>query len=97
MSSQAEKDYQREWRKKNLERKRDLIRIYRLSEEYKLKERIRSKTYRIAAALKDKCYSCHKKENLELHHNSYEVTDFIILCTDCHNSVHTGDKNKRWD
>jgi hypothetical protein len=97
MCTEKEREYQKQWRKQNLQRKRELIRIYRLSEEYKLKERIRAKTYRIASALKDFCSCCGSKEKLELHHNSYAITDFRILCSNCHNKIHSGEKYRKWD
>lgn len=90
--SQAKK-----WREDNPDRLKELnvkkMRRYRLSEQFKAKERVRSALRR--AVIKGKvikpttCESCQKETKIEGHHTDYsKPLEVVWLCRKCHRAVH---------
>lgn len=64
---------------------------YRNDSDYRNKRLVRSITYRklVKDNKIDKCSLCESKDNLEIHHNTYDVTnDYKILCMPCHKNLH---------
>ena len=65
------------------------IKKYREDPEFRRKVLLRNKSQGLCVDISDKpCTVCGSKENQQRHHPSYESTDFIILCRDCHTDLH---------
>lgn len=81
-------------RKKNMDYRKNhkQIKLYTHAGYLKYKEKhlLRGKTKNRFRVLKEqsKCLICGSKDRLHFHHLTYQVDNFIIVCSKCHHKIH---------